>query len=119
MIRDEFSFNDLANLQDKIKELMVKALTLAPGMVQPTMKQLQPDSLENSSCFQIISFDIMVDQDFKPYLLELNDLPHLYSNNLLETEIKRVLVTDAFKLLCLNMDRKNVYHKEREIKMYN
>ena len=87
-------------------------------MVNPTMKQLQPDSTENSSCFQIISFDFMVDEYLKPYLIEMNDLPRMNCDELLDTEIKRPLIYGAYRLLCLTVPRKEQYKTIRDQKAY-
>lgn len=98
--------------------MMIQTLTLAPGMVNPTMMQLQPDQTENASAFQIISFDFMLDQDLKPVLLEMNDLPNWSTDELIDSEIKRSLIYGAYRLLCLNVPRKEAYKVKHDQKMY-
>ena len=32
----------------------------------------QPECIDNSMCFQILGFDIMIDKNFRPWLIEVN-----------------------------------------------
>ena len=49
-------------------------------------------------CFEILGFDILVDSDLKPWLLEVNLSPSLACDSPLDLSIKSNLVCDAFNL---------------------
>ena len=36
---------------------------------------MQPDDETNSVCFEVLGFDIFIDEKIKPWLIEVNGLP--------------------------------------------
>lgn len=65
--------------------------------------------MENMSCFQLLGFDIMIDSKLKPVLIEINQMPSFATDSQLDLRVKRGLLTDSFKTLCLTMKRKRIY----------
>ena len=59
-------------VKDQINEIIVKTLCLAQPHVHHLYRSCQPDDIENSMCFQILGFDIMIDHKLKPSLIEVN-----------------------------------------------
>ena len=59
----------------------------------------------------------MIDKDLKPYLLEINQMPSFATDSPLDAVIKRGLLQDCFKTLCLNMPRKLQYKHDVEEKI--
>lgn len=57
-------------------------------------------------CFQILGFDILLDKNCKPYLLEVNHAPSFATDSPLDYDIKHGLIYDTFKLLNLTVARK-------------
>lgn len=90
-------------------------------MVQPhinhLMRSCQPDDIENQLCFHILGFDIMINSKLRPYLLEVNQMPSFQTDSTLDYRIKRGLISDCLKTLCLSKKRKKQYKKEKKIKM--
>jgi tubulin polyglutamylase TTLL6/13 len=68
-------------------------------------------------CFQILGFDVMLDYKLNPYLLEINQMPSFATDAPLDYNIKKNLIIDTIKLLCLSMDRKRQYKAERKAKI--
>ena len=72
-------------------------------------------------CFQILGFDIILDKNCKPYLLEVNHAPSFATDSPLDYEIKRNLFIDSFTLLGLSVDKKKAklkrLHEERKDRM--
>ena len=60
-------------------------------------------------CFHILGFDIILDEDFKPWLLEVNQSPSLEIDTPLDFEIKQNLIRDTLQLINLNPKRKWKY----------
>ncbi len=61
------------------------------------------------ACFEILGVDIIIDENFKPWLLEVNHSPSFSTSEYVDKKVKSALVRDTFKLLGINgTDRKNV-----------
>ena len=65
-------------------------------------------------CFQILGFDIILDKNCKPFLLEVNHAPSFATETPLDYEIKKKLFQDTFQLLGLSVERK----RAKVLKMY-
>ena len=65
-------------------------------------------------CFEILGFDIILDKNCKPYLLEVNHAPSFATDTPLDYEIKKKLFQDTFQLLGLSVERK----RAKVLKMY-
>ena len=57
-------------------------------------------------CFEILGFDIILDKDCKPYLLEVNHAPSFATDSPLDYEVKYNLIADTFQLLGLSVAKK-------------
>ena len=72
-------------------------------MIQPHLSHIyracQPSDRENSICFEILGFDILLDSKAKPWLLEVNQAPSFNTDTPLDARVKSKLLTDAFKML--------------------
>jgi len=53
-----------------------------------------------------LGFDIILDSDLRPILLEVNHAPSFATDSPLDYEIKHKLFVDMFNLLGLTLDRK-------------
>ena len=60
-------------------------------------------------CFEILGFDIMLDEKFKPYLLEVNHAPSFGTDSPLDEKIKGQVIYDTLNLLGLSHKRKRNY----------
>ena len=50
------------------------------------------------NCFELLGFDIIIDQNLKPWLLEVNLNPSLSFDSPLDERIKSTLVSDLLNL---------------------
>jgi len=57
-------------------------------------------------CFEILGFDIILDKNCQPYLLEVNHAPSFNVDTPLDNLIKKELVIDTLKVLGLSIDEK-------------
>lgn len=71
-------------------------------MLSHTYRSCQPDDLENSMCFEILGFDVMIDSKLKPWILEVNHTPSFTTDSPLDFKIKKNLIHDTIKLLNLS-----------------
>jgi tubulin polyglutamylase TTLL6/13 len=95
-----------------IKSIIIKTLISAQPALSHTYRSCQPDDLENSLCFEILGFDIMLDNFCKPVLLEVNHSPSFGTDSPLDYKIKSELIHDTMKLLGLSVKRRNYYKQQ-------
>ena len=50
-------------------------------------------------CFELLGFDIMLDQNMKPWLLEVNSSPAMSMDNAVDYQVKPPLIKDIVKLV--------------------
>ena len=64
-----------------------------------------PEGLQKSAslsnCFELLGFDVLLDENLKPWLLEVNMSPSMNTDTPLDTEIKTNLIVDFFNLVGL------------------
>lgn len=57
-------------------------------------------------CFELLGFDVILDSNLKPILLEVNHAPSFATDSPLDYEVKKKLFIDMFTLLGLTIQRK-------------
>ena len=70
-------------------------------------------------CFEILGFDIIISEEGKPVLLEVNQAPSFATESPLDYEIKKGLFCDTFRLLGLSVEKKKakikrLYEEKKE-----
>ena len=50
-------------------------------------------------CFELLGFDIMLDQNLKPWLLEVNSSPAMSMDNQVDYQVKPSLIKDIMKVV--------------------
>lgn len=67
--------------------------------------------------FELYGFDILLDSDMKPWLLEVNVCPSLSSSSPLDKRIKTSLVTDTLHLIGVPVWDKTRKNKSKRISL--
>ena len=62
-------------------------------------------------CFEILGFDILIDNNIKPWLLEVNFTPSFSTDSPLDLEIKGKLLADTLKLINISGKSKEKLEK--------
>ena len=57
-------------------------------------------------CFEILGFDIILDKNLIPYLLEVNHAPSFNTDTPLDFLIKKQLLIDTLRLLAMSVENK-------------
>jgi tubulin polyglutamylase TTLL6/13 len=64
-------------------------------------------------CFEILGFDIFLDDKVKPWLIEVNSLASFATDSPLDKKIKHDLLTETISMMNLSHKRKRKYKKEK------
>lgn len=56
----------------EIKDIVIKTIMSGQPYMYHTYRVCQPECMDNSMCFQVLGFDIMIDKNFRPWLIEVN-----------------------------------------------
>ena len=65
-------------------------------------------------CFEILGFDIFLDQKLRPWILEVNHTPSFTTDTPLDLKIKKGVITDSLHLLTLSVRRRNKYKLQKK-----
>lgn len=91
------------NIFEDIKEVLIKTIISVESPLVTHSGSLK----YKSNCFEIYEFDILIDANFKPWLLEVNVSPSLSSSSPMDKYIKTLLLSDSLYLTGVRMfDRK-------------
>lgn len=101
---------DFGVIWDGIKDLCVKTLIAVEPQIRGEWSRAMeneeagwgargPGGAHPASCFETYGFDILVDQDLKSWLLEVNICPSLSSGSPLDKRIKTKVVADVLTLV--------------------
>lgn len=97
---------DVAKIKSSINDLIVKTIIIGQPMLSHIYSLSQPDNYANDMCFQILGFDVLLDQRLKPILLQVNHTPSFATDTPLDKFIKKNLIKDTINLLNVNIETK-------------
>ena len=69
----------------------------------------------NSMCFEILGFDVLIDEKLKPWLIEINHAPSFATDTPFDWKIKKDVIADAIQLLRMSYQRKKKFIKSHKI----
>ncbi|XP_032234544.2 tubulin monoglutamylase TTLL4 isoform X2 [Nematostella vectensis] len=84
-----------AQVWDSVKDVIVKAIIASDSFVNTLIKQ---NVRHRSCCHELFGCDVMLDENLKPWLLEVNISPSLHSNSQLDRNIKGQMIRDLMNL---------------------
>jgi tubulin polyglutamylase TTLL5 len=80
----------------KIGDIIIKTVLTVEGVVFSHMQMSVP---YYNNCFELLGFDILLDDYLNPWLLEVNRSPSLNCDSPLDQKIKGELIADLFTLI--------------------
>lgn len=110
---------DMNLLWSRIYDSIIKAILWVDTHVITGIKKI-PGFKNN--WFELYGFDILIDSNLKPWVLEVNISPSLATDSPLDLAIKANLMTDLFNLISVKrMDRRrdNINKMKQRIKNYS
>lgn len=92
---------------DEIKKCCIKTICA----VQPQLSNLytagQAEDITGFMCFEILGFDVILDQNLKPYVLEVNHAPSFNTDTELDFNVKNELIHSLIDILSVNIQQRN------------
>ncbi|KAG8194922.1 hypothetical protein JTE90_021383 [Oedothorax gibbosus] len=95
---------DTQRIQKTIMDMIIKTVLSAEG---PICRAAKSHASTAYNCFELFGFDIMLDKDLHPWLLEVNISPSLHTKSMLDTKIKESVVKDMFNIAGFEVSAKN------------
>ncbi len=91
-------------LWSRIYDVIIKTLLCGESYIQANMKKY---GCHRTNCYELYGFDILIDSDLKPWLIEVNISPSMATDAPLDMNIKSTLAVDTFNLIGIKkFDRK-------------
>jgi len=93
---------DIGLLKLKISDIIIKTLIgVQPDLIHK-YKMCLPSDRTYQTCFEILGFDVLIDEGAKPWLLEVNHAPSFATDSDLDLKVKEAVIMDTFKVLGLS-----------------
>ncbi|XP_049453186.1 tubulin polyglutamylase TTLL5 isoform X2 [Epinephelus fuscoguttatus] len=87
---------DTTLLMRQVEDLIIKAVISAELQIATACKMFVP---HKTNCFELYGFDVLIDSNLKPWLLEVNLSPSLACDAPLDLKIKASMIADMFSLV--------------------
>ena len=105
---------DSRSLRRKIKRAIIKSFCAVQPQLKQCLNSCLPLNFHNSTCFEVMGFDIMLDHKLKPWLLEVNSAPSFCTDSPFDNKVKTKLITDTVKILNITVERKLEYQRKEQ-----
>ena len=94
----------------KIKDLCIKTLM----SVEPSIASAMRITKFKGQAFEIYGFDVLIDNQLKPWLLEVNVAPSLSSSSPYDKQVKSTLLRDVLHLVGFHIFDRMQIQEERK-----
>jgi len=96
------------NVKSQIDEIVRLTIASAQPFIASQYRIGVTQNDGKSRCFEILGFDILIDQDTKPWLLEVNCKPSMAVDSEFDRQIKTTLIHGALKIIQLQPNFKKL-----------
>ncbi|CAK9802156.1 Tubulin monoglutamylase TTLL4 [Anthophora plagiata] len=86
---------NVTKLWDTMKDIVVKTMIAGESSISSLTKA---NTSSRYCCYELFGFDILLDENLKPWLLEVNISPALQSSSILDTAVKGPLIKSVFNI---------------------
>jgi hypothetical protein len=88
----------------RIYDVIIKSIVSGENNIFNSIKKT---CIHRTNCFELFGYDILIDSDLKPWLIEINLSPSLACESPLDITIKSSLISDALSMVGVKrFDRK-------------
>lgn len=90
---------DVEKLKSKIQDIIVKTLISGLSHLKFQYKSCQPENYRSDMCFEILGFDVIINDELEPLILEINYTPSFSTDTPLDWNIKKSLIKDVLTIM--------------------
>ena len=87
---------DVDLIWNRIEDMIIKTIISVENTIYHAMEMSVPC---RDNCFEVLGFDILIDDNLKPWLLEINLSPSLNTDSALDLKIKGNMLADLFSMI--------------------
>lgn len=87
---------DVQTIWGRIEDLLIKSIISIENTVFNAMEMQVP---YRTNCFEVLGFDVLLDENLRPWLLEINLSPSLNTDSSLDLKIKGSMIADLFTMI--------------------
>jgi hypothetical protein len=100
---------DVTLIWSRIEDLIIKTIISIENKVFGAMEMSVP---YRDNCFEILGFDVLIDENLRPWLLEINLSPSLNTDSNLDLTIKGAMLADMFTMMgVVSLDQRFSFDK--------
>lgn len=109
---------DVQKLKDRIDMIIRLTLISIQPHLQATYHTTVTANDGKSRCFEILGFDILIDEHLNPWLIEVNTMPSLSTGSPFDEALKRSCVIGAMKIIDLKPSFRKRYNQAMKKYMF-
>jgi hypothetical protein len=102
---------------ERVHHMIIKTIIAAQPQMTHVYNSCFPHSNDGYTCFEVLGFDILVDDRVKPILMEVNHTPSFSCDTPLDHRIKHDCLMETWKIVDVQAGDKQ-RHQEREKAMF-
>ncbi len=109
--------HDVDKLWAQMEEVAVKTIISAQPLLAHYHRLCQPNDAYGDRCFELLGMDVLLDEDLRPWLLELNHSPSFHCDAMVDSSIKQPMLQEALDILqpCLEKRAQSRAHDSARV----
>lgn len=98
---------NMKEIKAQLHDAIVKTFILGHPLVSHQYRFCQPEDEYRNMCFHLLGIDVMLDENCKPYVIEVNHTPSFVTDTPLDYHIKFGLIRDTLNIMNVNVESRN------------
>ncbi|CAI2378871.1 unnamed protein product [Moneuplotes crassus] len=107
---------DYKSVKRRMKDLIIKMII---AVEPPIVEGINDSGIKPNQCYELYGFDIIIDSNLKPWILEVNISPSFSSSSPFDKTLKTMLVCDILSIVGLKPVNHEKYEKEERKKLHS
>ncbi|XP_048510012.1 tubulin monoglutamylase TTLL4-like [Athalia rosae] len=103
---------DVRIIWSEIKDIVVKTMISGEAEMRKAVKE---NVTSTYNCYELYGFDVILDENLRPWLLEVNTLPSLNADSVLDTAIKAPLIRNVLNIAGYQLPGNITLFQERRL----